>query len=93
MASTNMAYTLREHVTKARASNPRATAGNNRKQGVAFGGGDYDTRPQFLFTGLNDIKPKNVQKLDSIEYIPDLRKVGRKLAEEIKIEHFGNFIS
>jgi hypothetical protein len=43
--------------------------------------------------GLNDIKPNNVQKLDSIEYIPDLRKVGRKLAEEIKIEHFGNFIS
>jgi hypothetical protein len=43
--------------------------------------------------GLNDIKPKNVQKLDSIEYIPDLRKVGRKVAEEIKIEHFGNFIS
>jgi hypothetical protein len=43
--------------------------------------------------GLNDIKPQNVQKLDSVEYIPDLRKVGRKLAEEIKIEHFGNFIS
>jgi hypothetical protein len=43
--------------------------------------------------GLNDIKPKNVQKLDSIEYIDDLRKVGRKVAEEIKIEHFGNFIS
>ena len=43
--------------------------------------------------GLNDIKPKNVQKLDSIEYIPDLRKVGRKLAKEIKIEHFGSFIS
>jgi hypothetical protein len=43
--------------------------------------------------GLNDIKPKNVQKLDSIEYIPDLRKVGRKVAEEIKIEHFGSFIS
>jgi hypothetical protein len=43
--------------------------------------------------GLNNIKPKNVQKLDSVEYISDLRKVGRKLAEEIKIEHFGNFIS
>ena len=43
--------------------------------------------------GLNDIEPKNVQKLDSVDYIPDLRKVGRKLAEEIKIEHFGNFIS
>jgi predicted acylesterase/phospholipase RssA len=42
--------------------------------------------------GLNDIKPKNVQKLDSIEYIEDLRKVGRKVADEITIEHFGNFI-
>ena len=42
--------------------------------------------------GLNDIKPKNVQKLDSIDYIDDLRRVGRKVAEEIKLEHFGNFI-
>ncbi len=43
--------------------------------------------------GLPGIKPENVQKLDSIEYIEDLRQVGRKVAEEIKIEHFGNFIS
>ena len=43
--------------------------------------------------GLHDIKPRNVQKLDSIEYIDDLRRVGRKVAEDIKIEHFGNFIS
>jgi hypothetical protein len=43
--------------------------------------------------GLHDIKPKNVQKLDSVRYIDDLRRVGRKVAEEIKIEHFGNFIS
>ncbi len=43
--------------------------------------------------GLNDIKPKNVQKLDSIDYIDDLRRVGRKVAEEIKIEHFGDFIA
>jgi hypothetical protein len=42
--------------------------------------------------GLNDIKPENVQKLDSIDFIDDLRRVGRKVAEEIKIEHFGNFI-
>jgi hypothetical protein len=42
--------------------------------------------------GLHDIKPKNVQKLDSIEFIDDLRRVGRKVAEEIKIEHFGSFI-
>ena len=42
--------------------------------------------------GLPGIEPGNVQKLDSIAYIPDLRKVGRKVAEEIKIEHFGNFV-
>ncbi|MGB9440193.1 MAG: patatin-like phospholipase family protein [Desulfobacterales bacterium] len=43
--------------------------------------------------GLSNIKPEHVQKLDSIEFIDDLRKVGRKVAEEIKIDHFGNFIS
>jgi predicted acylesterase/phospholipase RssA len=42
--------------------------------------------------GLHDIKPKNVQKLDSVDYTDDLRRVGRKVAEEIKIEHFGSFI-
>lgn len=43
--------------------------------------------------GFEDIKPERVQKLDSIRYIGDLRRIGRKVAEEIKIEHFGNFIS
>jgi uncharacterized protein len=43
--------------------------------------------------GLPDITPKNVQKLDSIAHIGDLRRVGRKVAAEIKLEHFGNFIS
>ncbi len=43
--------------------------------------------------GLNDINPKHVQKLDSIAYIEDLRRVGRKVAEEIRIEHFGDFIA
>jgi predicted acylesterase/phospholipase RssA len=42
---------------------------------------------------LPGIKPENVQKLDSIKFIDDLRKVGRKVAEEIEVEHFGNFIS
>ena len=47
--------------------------------------------------GLNAFLPRfaveNVQKLDSIEYIGDLRRVGKKVAEEIKIDHFGNFLS
>ena len=47
--------------------------------------------------GLNalkftDIQPKNVQKLDSVEFISDLRRVGRKVGEEIAIEHFGTFV-
>ena len=41
---------------------------------------------------LRDIEPKNVRKLDSIEFISDLSRVGKKVAEEIKIEHFGAFI-
>ena len=43
--------------------------------------------------GLHDIEPKNVQKLDSVDYIDELRRVGRKLGEEIKIDHFGSFVS
>jgi predicted acylesterase/phospholipase RssA len=42
--------------------------------------------------GLHDIKPKNVQKLDSVDYTDDLRRVGRKVAEDIRIEHFGKFL-
>ena len=43
--------------------------------------------------GLHDIEPKNVQRLDSIEFIGDLSRIGKKVAEEIKLEHFGDFIS
>jgi hypothetical protein len=43
--------------------------------------------------GLHDIKPKNVQRLDSIKFIDDLRHIGKKVAEEVKREHFGDFIS
>ncbi|MGD8267012.1 MAG: patatin-like phospholipase family protein [Desulfobacterales bacterium] len=42
--------------------------------------------------GLDDINPANVQKLDSIAYIDDLRRVGRKVADEIEVGHFGDFI-
>jgi hypothetical protein len=32
------------------------------QQGIALGGGDYSSRPQFLFTGLNQIKPDMIQE-------------------------------
>lgn len=43
--------------------------------------------------GLPDIKPENVQKLDSIAHLDDLRRVGAKVADEVDIEHFGSFIN
>ncbi len=42
--------------------------------------------------GFSDIKPKNVQKLDSVEFISDLRDIGKKIGEEMAIEHFGTFV-
>jgi hypothetical protein len=47
------------------------------KQGVAFGGGDYDTRPQFLFTKLNEIKPDMIA-----EATRNARQVAEKFARD-----------
>jgi predicted acylesterase/phospholipase RssA len=38
--------------------------------------------------GLKGINPANVSKLDSVEYVPDLVKVGGALAEEVEERHF-----
>jgi patatin-like phospholipase/acyl hydrolase len=43
--------------------------------------------------GLSGIEPKNVQKLDSIDYIPDLQRIGKAIGSmKIKEEHFANFL-
>lgn len=43
--------------------------------------------------GLPDIEPKHVQKMDSIDYIDELRTVGQKVAElKVKDEHFAGFL-
>lgn len=42
--------------------------------------------------GLGDIDPKNVSKLDSVDALADLSRVGKKLAEEVTLEHFGSFV-
>jgi hypothetical protein len=41
---------------------------------------------------LKDIDPAQVQKLDSVQFIKQLRTVGEKVAEEVRIEHFGSFV-
>ena len=42
---------------------------------------------------LSGIEPKNVQKLDSIDHIPDLQRIGKAVGRmKIKEEHFANFL-
>jgi hypothetical protein len=38
--------------------------------------------------GLGDVDPSKVAKLDSVDHIDDLVRVGQALANEVKIEHF-----
>jgi hypothetical protein len=42
--------------------------------------------------GLKDIDPSAVQQLDVVDAVADLRRIGRKVAEEVKLEHFGPFV-
>jgi predicted acylesterase/phospholipase RssA len=39
--------------------------------------------------GLGEVDAAKVAQLDSVEHLHDLVRVGQKLAEEIKLEHFG----
>jgi len=50
------------------------------------------TREGLGAMGLPDVDPEQVSKLDSVQFIPQLRRVGRKVADEVKIEHFGTFV-
>ena len=50
------------------------------------------TRPGLDALGLPAIQPENVQKLDSIEGIPELQQVGRAVGRlKVKSEHFDRF--
>ncbi|MFZ0158995.1 MAG: patatin-like phospholipase family protein [Kineosporiaceae bacterium] len=43
--------------------------------------------------GLTDIDPEDVQRLDSVDHIDDLRRVGRAAAQQyVKDEHFRGFL-
>jgi patatin-like phospholipase/acyl hydrolase len=43
--------------------------------------------------GLHDVDPEDVQKLDSVEHIPDLQRVGRTVAEKyVRKEDFAAFL-
>jgi uncharacterized protein len=42
--------------------------------------------------GLPNIQPGNVQQMDSVEHIDELREVGRAVAKEVNIDHFAGFL-
>src|SRR5436309_7506983 len=50
------------------------------------------TRAGLDAMGLSDVDPEQVSKLDSVQYIPQLRRVGQKVGDEVRIEHFGTFV-
>jgi uncharacterized protein len=50
------------------------------------------TRAGLNELGLNDVEPTNVQQLDSVEFVEDLQRVGKRVAERnVKAEHFAQF--
>lgn len=41
--------------------------------------------------GLSHVKPENVQRLDSVEYLNELSEVGHAVAKKVSLDHFGGF--
>ena len=49
------------------------------------------TREGLTKLGLPKIEPDDVQKLDSVQHIPELQMVGQAVAAQVKREHFAGF--
>ncbi len=43
--------------------------------------------------GLPQIKPENVQQMDSVDYISQLQAVGQAVAKEVDLAHFAGFLN
>ena len=64
--------------------------------GRAFLYARYDadlSEPGLAKLGLPDINPAAVAKLDAVDAMADLRRVGRAVAEKVETSHFGSFLS
>jgi hypothetical protein len=42
--------------------------------------------------GLDDVVAEEVQSLDSVQHIDDLRRVGQAAACDVTLEHFAGFL-
>ncbi|HEX8774054.1 MAG TPA: patatin-like phospholipase family protein [Pyrinomonadaceae bacterium] len=78
---------------------PRDEGGNaiplSQDLGRAFTYARYNadlSSPWLNRMGLGDIDPGQVSKLDSVDHMEDLRRIGRRVGDEVKPEHFGSFI-
>lgn len=49
------------------------------------------TRSGLDALGLADIQPEHVQPLDSIQHLPELRRVGQAVAGQVQAQHFAGF--
>ena len=49
------------------------------------------TRAGLNTLSLDDVEPTNVQQLDSVEFIGELQRVGKTVAQKVKVEHFADF--
>jgi hypothetical protein len=50
------------------------------------------TREGLDALGLEDLDPARVQRLDAVDDIPDLRRVGRAAAREVRMADFAPFL-
>lgn len=50
------------------------------------------SRPGLDELGLHDVVPEQVQRLDSVAHIGDLRRVGQAVAGDVVPEHFAGFL-
>jgi uncharacterized protein len=49
------------------------------------------TRAGLDAMGLADVDPSHVQMLDSVQFIPEIQRVGQTAAMQVKTEHFAGF--
>jgi hypothetical protein len=42
--------------------------------------------------GLGDIRPKDVQQLDSVEHVDKLSRIGKAVAKNVSLDHLGGFV-
>lgn len=45
-----------------------------------------------LLGGLDDIDPKQVEQMDSVQHMEELKLIGKAIAKQVNPEHFANFL-